>query len=214
MSVMDEGVTKYRQDFSFIPSLPANEYRTVEEYRRMLHKIKLIGVYDNDLGFGNISQRKDYSRLQSTKSPQFIISGTQTGHLPILTGDNYTRVVDFNIDDFSVTAQGVVRASSETVTHGSIYEMNPNIKAIIHFHHNDIWKKMIEANYPGTGKWVIYGTYEMAVAVKECVADNSQGIFVMRGHEDGGVAFGPSLNAAMNIVANTYKAFIDAKFTL
>jgi ribulose-5-phosphate 4-epimerase/fuculose-1-phosphate aldolase len=180
----------------------------------MLVKIKLIGAYDDGLGFGNISQRKDYSRYRETDSPQFIISGTQTGHLPVLTGEHYTRVVDFDIDAFTVTAQGMVRASSETVTHGSIYEMNPNIKAIIHFHHKGIWQKMIDTNYPGTGKWAIYGTPEMALGVKECVGDNTQGIFVMKGHEEGGVAYGPSLNATVNIIAKTYKAFIDPKFTI
>lgn len=210
MSVMDEGVIKYDQSkFKFIPPLPKNEYLAVERYRKICNRLNLIGAYDNGLGFGNISQLKDYSKFHSTKQPQFIISGTQTGELADLTGGHYTRVVDFDLGDFSVTGQGVVRASSETVTHGSIYQMNPNIRAIIHFHHPVLWKHMKEANYDSTGKWVLYGTPEMAVAVKNCVADKTQGIFVMRGHPDGGVVYGPSLNAAMNIITGVYKKFVD-----
>ncbi len=116
MNLMDEGVIKYEQFFTFIPALPANEYSSIEKYRRMLHRVNLIGVYGNGLGFGNISQRKNYSHLHRGKRPQFIISGTQTGDLPQLSGEHYTRVVDFDIDGFSVTAQGMVRASSETET--------------------------------------------------------------------------------------------------
>ncbi|MCP5048607.1 MAG: hypothetical protein GY940_15665, partial [bacterium] len=202
-------------NFKFIPPLPAHEYRSIEKYREMVHKINLIGVYQpGQLGFGNISQRKDYRHIHPTHRPQFIVSGTQTGHLAYLSGEHYTRVVDFDIDEFSVTAQGVIRASSETVTHASIYQTNPNIGGIIHFHHPVIWKRMLEEDYESTGRWILYGSYEMALAVKDCVGDKTQGIFAMRGHEDGGVAYGPSLNSAMNIVSKIYKKFVDKRFTI
>lgn len=206
---MDEGIIKYSQDFTFIPGLQSHEYTTAERYRRILYRMRLIGAYENGLGFGNISERRDYSRLHRTSKPQFVISGTQTGHLSELSEEHYTRVVDFDIDYFSATAQGHVRASSETVTHASIYEQNPNIRAVIHFHHPVLWKYMIANDYPATGRWVLYGTYEMAVAVKDCVADDSQGLFVMKGHEEGGVAYGPSLSAAMNIISNAYKKSVE-----
>jgi ribulose-5-phosphate 4-epimerase/fuculose-1-phosphate aldolase len=216
MAVVDEGVIKYDQsNFKFIPPLPVHEYRSIEKYRKMVRKINLIGVYEEvQLGFGNISQRKDYTNIHATTRPQFIVSGTQTGHLYDLGGEHYTRVIDFDIDEFSVTAQGAVRASSETVTHASIFQSNPNIRGIIHFHHPIIWKHMLEDDYPSTGRWILYGTYEMALAVKDCVGDNTQGLFAMRGHEDGGVAYGPSLNAAMNIVAQVYKKYVDKHYRL
>ena len=215
MSVKDEGVIKYDQSkFVFIPPLPQSEYAAVERYRKICNRLNLIGAYPDGLGFGNISQLKDYSMFYRSSKPQFIITGTQTGEMADLTGEHYTRIVDFDLDEFYVTGQGVVRASSETVTHGSIYQMNPNIRAIIHFHHPLLWKHMKEANYDSTGKWVLYGTQEMAVAVKDCVGDKTQGLFVMRGHEDGGVAYGPSLNAAMNIIAGAYKKFIDKNFSI
>jgi len=215
MSVKDEGVIKYDQSgFTFVPPLPAHEYGIVERYRKICNQLNLIGAYPDGLGFGNISTRKDYSRLYKSSKPQFIISGTQTGQLSDLDGGHYVRVLDFDLENFSVTAQGSIRASSETVSHGSIYETNRGIGAVVHFHHPVLWKHMMKENYLSTGRWVLYGTYEMAAAVKHCVGDRTQGLFVMRGHEDGGVAFGPSLNAAMNIVAGAYRLLVDKNFRL
>ncbi len=210
MASMDEGIIKYDQSgFRFIPPLPRHEYATVETYRKILNDLNLIGVYDNGLGFGNISRRCDYSHLLRTARPQFIITGTQTGHLRDLSGEHYTRVIDFDLDRFSVTAQGTVRASSETVTHASIYEMNSSIGAVVHIHNGKTWKGMKAANYPATGKWIPYGTFEMAVAVKECIGDKTQGLIVMKGHEEGVIAYGPNLSTALHLIEKVYKEFVN-----
>lgn len=215
VSKTDEGVIKYDQSgFTYIPTLPGYEYATVEKYRKILNRMNLVAAYDNGLGFGNISQRKDYRHLHRTANPQFIITGSQTGHLPDLTGAHYTRVVDFDIEAFAVTAQGAVNASSETVTHAAIYRQNPGIGAVIHFHHPGIWKAMIRDGAAATGKWVLYGTYEMAVAVKDCVGDNTQGIFVMKGHEEGVIAYGPNLSTALHRTAAVYGACTGDKTLL
>lgn len=201
-----EGIIKYDQSgFRFIDPLPKQEYAVVETYRKMLNDMNLIGVYENGLGYGNISRRKNYLRLKRTKRPQFIITGTQTGHLKDLTGEHYTRVIDFDIQEFSVTAQGSVRASSETVTHASIYEMNAFIGAVIHIHNKAVWNYMIAEGYPSTGKWIPYGTYEMAVSVKECIGDATQGLIVMKGHEEGVIAYGPNLSTTIHLIENIYK---------
>lgn len=215
MTHTDEGIIKYDQSgFKFIPPLPGYEYAVVERYRKILNDLNLIGAYDNGLGFGNISMRKDYRRLERTERPQFIITGTQTGHLKDLTGEHYTRVIDFDIREFSVTAQGMVRASSETVTHASIYEMNPSIRAVVHIHQPKIWKGMIAAGYPSTSKWIPYGTYEMAAAVKDCIGETTQGLIVMKGHEEGVIAYGPNSNTTMHLIEKVYKQFVDQGFAL
>ena len=215
MTHTDEGIIKYDQSgFKFIPPLPANEYAVVERYRKILNGLNLIGAYENGLGFGNISVRKNYLHLVKTERPQFIITGTQTGHLKNLTGEHYTRVVDFDIQAFSVTAQGVVRASSETVTHASIYEMNSSIHSVIHIHQLKIWKGMIAAGYPSTGKWFPYGTYEMAAAVKDCIGGLTQGLIVMKGHEEGVIAYGPNPGTTMHLIEKVYRQFVNPGFAL
>ncbi len=207
-----EGIIRYDQSgFRFTGPLPKHEYAVVEKYRRILNHRNLIGVYDDGLGFGNISRRKDYLHLKRTKRPQFIITGTQTGHLKNLDGEHYTRVIDFDIQAFSVTAQGSVRASSETVTHASIYEMNPFIGAVIHIHSKTIWKYMIAEGYPSTGKWIPYGTLEMAVSVKECIGDTTQGLIVMKGHDEGVIAYGPNLSSTMHLIEKVFNKITNHK---
>ncbi len=205
MNFIKEGIIRYDQsDFNSITSIPANEFRIIEKYRKKLNELNLIAAYDDGLGFGNISCRKDYQKLHKTDNPQFLITSSQTGHLKELTGTHYTRVLDFSIEAFSLKTQGALNASSEAVTHAAIYNLNPNIGAIIHFHNLNIWEKMIKAETPSTGKWVIYGTYEMAIAVKDCIGDKTQGIFVMKGHREGVIAYGPNLNTTLNIVKKIY----------
>jgi ribulose-5-phosphate 4-epimerase/fuculose-1-phosphate aldolase len=207
--VIEEGIIQYDPSrFTFIPLLPRHEYAVVEKYRKILNQMDLIGAYENGVGFGNISHRKNYSHILRIQKPQFIITGSQTGHLKNLTGEHYTRVIDFDIDAFSVTAQGAVKASSETVTHASIYQMNPYIQAVVHFHHKKIWDNMIKGDYEFTGKWILYGTYEMAIAVRDCIGDKTQGIFVMKGHEEGAIAYGPNLSTVLNIIERIYKKYI------
>ncbi len=214
MSNHDEGVIKYDQSgFRFTPPLPREEYITLEKYRKRLNRMELISAYDNGLGYGNISLRKDYSRFHQTDGPQFLITGTQTGHLRDLRGEHYTRVTDFDLDAFSVIAQGTIRASSETVTHAAIYQMNRDIGSVIHIHQNKIWKEMKRGDYPATGKWIPYGTFEMAVAVKECIGDRTQGIIVMKGHEEGVIAYGPNLSTVMGIIGKVYKKYVAGSFT-
>ena len=207
--MVEEGIIKYDpSQFTYISTLPSHEYARVEKYRKILNKMNLIGAYENGVGFGNISQRKNYTHIYRTQKPQFIISGSQTGRLKDLTGEHYTRVIDVDIDAFAVTAQGAVKASSEAVTHASIYQMNPYIRAVVHFHHKKIWDKMVKGDYEFTGKWILYGTYEMAIAVRDCIGDKTQGIFVMKGHEEGAIAYGPNLSTAFNIIERVYKKYI------
>jgi ribulose-5-phosphate 4-epimerase/fuculose-1-phosphate aldolase len=212
--MQDEGVIKYDQSrFTYIAALPRHEYTTIEKYRKILNGMNLVSAYDNGLGYGNISMRKNYGHILRTEKPQFIITGSQTGHLKDLSGEHYTRVLGCDVDAFAVTAQGARKASSETVTHAAIYAMNPYIGAVVHFHHKKIWNHMITGGYEFTGKWILYGTYEMAVAVRACIGDKTQGIFVMKGHEEGGVAYGPNLSTVLHIIAAVYKKYGDVKNT-
>jgi len=207
---MDEGVIKYDQSkFVRTAPLPKHEYAVIERYRKILNRADLIGAYESGLGFGNISLRKNYTHLLKTAAPQFIITGTQTGHLPDLGGEHYTMIVDFDLDAFSVTARGSVAASSETATHAAVYKVSPYIKCVIHIHQYEIWKAMIKENYPSTSKWIPYGTYEMAVAVKGLIGDGGQGCLVMKGHEEGVIVYGPNISSAVNLIGGLYRKFID-----
>ena len=73
--VMDEGVIKYH--CHWIKREPVETFSIADlmKKRDLMHSLGLIGVYENGIGFGNVSQRINNSN-------QFIISGTQTAHYP------------------------------------------------------------------------------------------------------------------------------------
>ena len=209
MCPIDDGVIKYdRSHFEKTKALPSEEFQELEKWRSTLFQLRLIGEYlPEKIGYGNLSEKKDYSHLYETPLSQFIISGTQTGGLANLDGNSYVRVLDFNFDTLLIKAQGPLEASSEALTHAAIYDSSPSIQAVFHIHSNSIWKGMIEENYPATPKEVPYGTKEMALTVKDIIAGQSNGLLVMKGHEDGVIAFGECLSDAGKKILEVYDKF-------
>lgn len=210
MAEIKEGIIKYGYSH-FLKTAPLQmaEYEELERERIRLYRTKLIGVYPNGLGYGNISIRKDYSTYEKTSAPQFLITGSQTGHLPQLEGNHYTRVINFSLNDFKISTIGPIEASSEALTHASLYQFNPAIKAVIHVHSASIWKGMLKDHYPQTSSYIPYGTKEMAIAIKECLENQkqNQGVIVMAGHEDGVVSYGPSLEIAAQLIFELFKKY-------
>ncbi len=198
----DEGAIKYQCQWQPASPLPLEPYRELLSYRDRTYKAGLIGVYPDGVGFGNISCR-------CPQNPNhFIISGTQTGHIPRLTIDYYARVTEVNLQQNTVTCEGPVKASSESLTHGAIYQIMPSVQGIIHVHHAKLWKSLLN-KAPTTSPTVPYGTPEMAMEMKRLTRESSlidDKILAMAGHEDGVVAFGNSLEEAYKILQKYYQA--------
>jgi len=206
MGEMNEGVIKYdRSNFTKSVPLEISEYQELENFRLPLYRTKLIGAYESGLGYGNISVRTNDKNNLKNSSPQFLITGTQTGNLEHLNGSHYTKVINFSLENFNIETVGPIEASSEALTHASIYEFNLNIKAIIHIHSSSIWKGMLrDGQYPQTAASITYGTKEMAMAIKECLKNEGQGVLVMAGHEDGVITYGPTLEIASKLIFELY----------
>jgi len=146
------------------------------------------------LGFGNVS-----IRLESGNATSFIISGTQTGGMDRLFPEHYSSVKTFDPATNSVVAEGVVRPSSESLTHGSLYRLDRTIGAVIHAHSPEIWTQTDSIGIPVTRRDVYYGTPEMAEEVCRLFQNTPVSvlkIFAMGGHEDGIVAFGSNIEQA------------------
>lgn len=206
----DDGIIKYNIDnHTQGPCLSDSEYQDLECFRHKLYQLKLIGEYlPERIGYGNLSLRHDYQKLHPTDHIQFIITGTQTGGRENLTGCHYTRVLDFSFQKWAIKDMGPIQASSEALTHAAIYESAPEkIKAVFHIHNKDIWNGMITENYNSTPADIPYGTEEMAFAVEECVAKSNQGIIVMKGHEDGVISYGATMQIAMDLILEVYTKF-------
>ena len=155
----------------------------------------LIGQYDNGIGFGNLSVR-----LANTS--EFIISGTQTGGIAKLTAQHYTKVTDYNWQENYVTCQGLIKASSETLTHAAIYVAEPEVNAVVHVHHQKMWSRLLD-RFPTTNPDCAYGTPEMAqeiIRLCKQPATQRQKIMVMSGHEEGILSFGKNLTEASEIL--------------
>ena len=164
-------------------------------WRDILWKLELIGEDPQryqGYGFGNVSQR------QGTGN-QFIISGTQTGQIRNIEELHYALVTRFDPNSNRVTAEGPVRPSSESMTHGVIYSLNESVNCVLHVHSPAIWNAASKLSLPLTRADVDYGTPAMAAEVSRLFSESNvqeQGLFTMAGHLDGVVSFASNVEAA------------------
>jgi hypothetical protein len=188
---IDEGYIKYRGNWSAAAPIDADVASLLDSWRRPLHEAGLVGHYDElGIGYGNLSTRADAST--------FYISGTQTGHLSVTDGRHYALVTAYDIEQNSVDCVGPVQASSESLTHAAIYELDPGINGIVHVHSQILWHKLID-KLPATGSDVPYGTPEMANEFERLYRETpfaDIGIAIMAGHEAGLVSIGEDLEQA------------------
>jgi ribulose-5-phosphate 4-epimerase/fuculose-1-phosphate aldolase len=197
--MFDEGYTKYECNWILADPLPQEKIEKMNRWREKLFQLDLIGQYENGVGFGNLS-------IREASVSAFIISGTQTGGLSKLTPQHYTTVIDYNWKRNHLTCQEPIQASSESLTHAAIYEANPAIKGIIHIHHLELWQKLME-RVPTTAENIEYGTPEMAQEIirlcREADLLKAQ-ILVMKGHFEGIIAFGKSLDEAGKLLLDYF----------
>jgi ribulose-5-phosphate 4-epimerase/fuculose-1-phosphate aldolase len=190
--VIDEGYIKYRS--SWTKSAPP-DFAVLDElcrWRSRLHQAGLIGHYENlGIGFGNLSARVGDGR-------QFLISGTQTGHIAASTRDQFSLVTRVDIEGNAVECQGPVQASSEAMTHASIYVADAAVNAVVHVHDAQLWATGLKT-LPATAADTAYGTPAMAAELARLMKDpdfRACGIAAMAGHEEGLIAIGASVEQA------------------
>lgn len=194
----DEGVIKFQYTLKMAPAPEKEEFIKLEKWRALFFRLNMIGEYPIEkVGFGNLSARLD--------SDTFVITGTQTGHLPHLKSQHYTKVTECNLRKGTVKARGMIAPSSESLTHHAIYLASNEIKYVFHVHHSPMWKYMIDANCDAIAENIPYGTQEMANAAIKLIAGRSSGAFVMKGHEDGIISYGKTAQEAGKILLDLYR---------
>lgn len=186
-----EGVTKFQLVYNRTDPLPYSQLREINAWRKILFQLKLIGRDPNKyggVGYGNISQK-----LTPFDKHRFVISGTGTGQLAELDQQHYAVVLDCYPNENKVVAEGPIQPSSESLTHGMLYGLDPTVRFIMHVHSPAIWHHANKLCLPVTDANVAYGTPQMANEVGRLIAQASteQGIILtMGGHEDGVIAAG------------------------
>lgn len=197
--MMDEGYVKYRSQRIDGPIPDPADWERLNRCRTELFDLKLIGMYPNGIGYGNVSLR--------VKGDQFIISGTATGGTRELTKEHYAWVESFDLAQNRVRSVGRINASAESMSHGAVYRALPAANAVIHIHSRRLFDFMRAEHYPETDPAIPYGTPELAVAIGSLVLSlgAGHGIFVTAGHDEGIIAYGETVEAAHSFVNEVYR---------
>ena len=178
-----EGVIKFTCHWEPGPALSITALKDIIFWRSKCFALGWIGCGADGIGYGNISQRR--------ASHQFVISGSATGCLQEVTPAHFTEVKACQIASNQVTCQGPIQASSETMTHGALYQVMPAIQVVIHIHQGALWQRVLH-QIPTTAQDIPYGTPDMAKAIQQLAQKkrNPFGVFAMAGHQDGLIAYG------------------------
>ena len=190
--MIDEGYTKFVVEWTRTEPLTLTEIDDLIRWRKPLYEAGLIGQYEDiGIGYGNISVR-------TSADGQFVISGTQTGHLAELRNEHFSLVTNFDLKANSVACTGPIQASSESMTHATIYSLDSSINAVVHIHSAEMWVRLRES-LPATDADIAYGTPEMAEEFERLYRSTdfpTTGVAIMAGHDDGLISIGHDLREA------------------
>jgi L-ribulose-5-phosphate 4-epimerase len=186
-----EGVVKYTVKHETARITFPAEMTEFMAWRRRLRTLELIGEDAHGLGYGNLSVR-----LFAT--PSFLITSSQSSGLAEVDQQHFARVTVVDLDKNFLRSVGERPPSSEALTHAALYQVNGAIRAVVHVHSRPIWEAY-RNQLPTSRDDVLYGTPEMGyemIRLHKRAALGRLGVIVMGGHQDGVVAFGPSLAEA------------------
>jgi ribulose-5-phosphate 4-epimerase/fuculose-1-phosphate aldolase len=204
-----EGVVKFEAVHRPEP-LDARVYadvvRALCAWREVLARLRLVGQepgrYEG-AGFGNVSARVGARGEVVRGRRRFLITGTQTGGRPHLSTADFCIVEQYDLARNRVASFGPAPPSSESMTHGAIYDVAPAVRAVLHAHAPEIWRRARALRLPVTRDDVEYGTPEMAREVQRLYRETAlpeTRVFAMGGHEDGVVAFGRTADEAGEVM--------------
>lgn len=164
---------------------------TLNTARTQLFDCGLVGAYPDGVGYGNLSVR--------TAGGCFVVTGSGTGAQRVLRPDQYCLVERYSLADNRVWAMGCVDASSESMTHGALYDARPEIGCVMHVHSRGMFDHLLRQHAPATSPDIPYGTPAMAYAVQKLAQAQNKlpALFVMAGHDEGLVAFGVDVHTTL-----------------
>ncbi len=199
---MIDGIIKYSIEHQTASTPLFSGYEELEALRTRLFALGLIGEKDG-IGYGNLSMRTD-------RSKSFFITATQTGRKYTLSREYYTYISDYDFSTFKVISQGTRKPSSEALSHAMIYEIDDRITTVIHIHSLALWKFMKAKNDLATT--AEYGTAEMVEEIAGLYSNLDpmmNNAFVMKGHEEGIITFGRSVEEAELVLYNILQAYLQ-----
>jgi len=196
-----EGYVKYTAEHTMSPVIETPLWADLNRARTKLREMGLVGMTSGGIGFGNLSVR--------INGDSFLISGTATGALPVLGPDGYCLITSFDVSRNRVVSTGPVKPSSETMTHGVIYQSCHGANCVIHFHSRQIFDGMIQDSYPATPETAAYGSPEIAFAIGKLVCHDSanEGSIVLAGHDEGVIVYAATVERALFLTEELYNKY-------
>lgn len=209
-----EGVIKFQVEHEHA-DLPWHEHAPVlaalAAWREVLRRLDILGQarhrYDG-LGFGNLSARLP-ARTRASGQRRFVVTGTQSSGSSQLEPSELCIVERYDLKMQRAWSRGPCLPSSEALTHAALYEADAELGFVFHVHAPAIWHAAPALGLPETAAEVEYGTPAMAREVRRLYhrgAGRRKQVIVMRGHEDGVIAFGHTAEETGLALVNTLAA--------
>lgn len=190
-----EGYIKFSYNLIKGASFLTKDIEDINYYRnQFLHK-GYIGMKDG-IGFGNISIRLDNS--------SFIITASKTGGLQELKSKHYAKVISWDFVKNHIEAISELAPSSESLTHAIFYELDKDIKVVIHIHCSFLWGKYIN-KLPTISEKAKFGSVEMVNEIRFMYNNSNlkeKGILITAGHKNGIFVFGQSFKNVLKSIMN------------
>jgi len=187
--------------------------RALAAWREILARLGLLGqdpARYGGLGYGNVSARIGPFGAVPRGRRRFLVTGTQTGGRRQLSLEDFCVVEDYDLARNRVRCAGPVAPSSESLTHGALYDVAPGARVVLHAHAPEIWRRARALGLPATRPEAPNGTPAMALEVQRLCRETplvAPGVLVMGGHEDGVLAFGVSAaEAGLTLVRQLARA--------
>jgi hypothetical protein len=175
-------------------------------WREVLARLGLIGRDPSryqGAGYGNVSARVGPFGDVGRGQRRFLVTGTQTGGRPRVTLADFCLVERYDLPRNHVRSLGSVAPSSESLTHGALYDVAPSVRVVLHAHAPEIWRQARALGLPVTSDDARNGTPAMAFEIQRLYRESTlsgTGILAMGGHEDGVIAFGATASEAGGIL--------------
>jgi hypothetical protein len=196
---MREGVIRFTADHRHLP-LGADAVAVAARlaaWRRVLRGLCVVGQDPGrygGYGYGNLS-----ARLAPFPTPpgrrRFLVTGTQTSGKPAVTAADFALVATYDTSANRVESRGETLPSSEAMTHGGLYDLSSEVRAVFHAHSPELWHRADELGLPVTSPGAAEGTAALADEIRRLRPGwvlAACGLVVLGGHQDGVVAFGKS----------------------
>jgi hypothetical protein len=103
-------------------------------------------------GYGNVSARLG-PPVDALGHRSFLITGTQTAGKRAIGLADFAVVERYDFPANRVESQGLVRPSSESMTHAALYDAGPQIRCVLHAHSRRSNGSTARPSYPSAGSW-------------------------------------------------------------